>query len=351
MLRVRRVVRELAGLGVSESLARQPCDCWAALSLRGPEVVAGRHVPRAAPADHARGTQGAALVASRFLELQPGVAAAQPGAWSAAAREFAAQAYQHGASASFGQRVRRGDDAATATPWAPHGGSHERSAPGGVAQAAAADATGAHAAIKADMYPHRAVLDMAAPAAASAIAPEHPPSRSAAAAESHDRETEPPASNRGADTPSVHAAAESTPVPARAPDPAPAPAFTPGTLSARDAGAPAPSAEGAHRPPPSPERRASRVPVSTMERMARFTGLGLGIAAGTVGALVGNTLRGSYTSSGGLKGSVLSEANSERLTLVLCRMRGAALKFGQLLRYAIVDRPLLPYKQVPFGLL
>ena len=28
---------------------------------------------------------------------------------------------------------------------------------------------------------------------------------------------------------------------------------------------------------------------------------------------------------------MLSEANSERLTLVLCRMRGAALKFGQLL--------------------
>ena len=95
---------------------------------------------------------------------------------------------------------------------------------------------------------------------------------------------------------------------------------------------------GAQRPSPPPARRSSRVPVSTMERMARFTGLGLSLAAGTVSSLVGNTLRGTYAASGGFKGSVLSEANSERLTLVLCRMRGAALKFGQLLSIQVATR-------------
>jgi aarF domain-containing kinase len=80
--------------------------------------------------------------------------------------------------------------------------------------------------------------------------------------------------------------------------------------------------------------------VSVVERMARFTSLGFGIAMGTVGSLVSNTVRGTLQSSGGLKGSVLSEANSERLTLVLCRMRGAALKFGQLL--SIQDEHVIP---------
>jgi hypothetical protein len=288
--------------------------------------------------------QGVALVAARFLELQPAVGAttAQPGAWASAARDIAVQA---GASATFAQRVRRAEGAATPAPW-PHRDSHERTAPSGVApgaEAAVDNAASAHAAIREDMYPHRAVLGMAPPYESFAVAPqiERPSAHLAAsAAAADDRPTVPPASNRAADTRNAHASAESMQERTRAAAPAPPPASTPApaALPAHDAGAKPPSVEGAQRSSPPPERRSSRVPVSTMERMARFTGLGLSIAAGTVSSLVGNTLRGTYAASGGLKGSVLSEANSERLTLVLCRMRGAALKFGQLLSIQVPAR-------------
>ena len=338
--------------------------------------------------------QGVALVAARFLELQPAVGATvpQPGAWASAARDIAVRA---GASATFAQRVSSAEGAATTAPW-PHRDSHERTAPRGVvsgAETAVANAAIAHAVIKEDMYPHRAVLGMAPPNESFAVAPqiERPSAHlEASAAAADDRPTEPAASNRAAATPSAHASAESIQEPTT--DAAPAPLHAdgdgritreefnrsfdiidtdgdgfstredllaasarfaaqeeaarpssaatpvPAALPAHDAGAKPPSVEGAQRPSPPLERRSSRVPVSTMERMARFTGLGLSIAAGTVSSLVGNTLRGTYAASGGLKGSVLSEANSERLTLVLCRMRGAALKFGQLLSIQVASR-------------
>jgi hypothetical protein len=286
--------------------------------------------------------QGVALVAARFLELQPAVGAttAQPEAWASAARDIAVQA---GASATFAQRVRGAEGAATPAPW-PHRDSHERTAPSGVApgaEAAVANAASANAAIREDMYPHRAVLGMAPPYESFAVAPqiERPSAHLAAsAAAADDRPTVPPASNRAADTRNAHASAESMQERTRAAAPAPSSTPAPSALPAHDAGAKPPSVEGVQRPSPPLERRSSRVPVSTMERMARFTGLGLSIAAGTVSSLVGNTLRGTYAASGGLKGSVLSEANSERLTLVLCRMRGAALKFGQLLSIQVATR-------------
>jgi hypothetical protein len=88
-------------------------------------------------------------------------------------------------------------------------------------------------------------------------------------------------------------------------------------------------------------RRESSVPSGQLARIANFAGLGIGLALGTVGELarqvVGGTLQGG---SAGLKGLVLNEKNSERLTLALCRMRGAALKLGQLL--SIQDEHVLP---------
>jgi hypothetical protein len=88
-------------------------------------------------------------------------------------------------------------------------------------------------------------------------------------------------------------------------------------------------------------RRESSVPSGQLARIANFAGLGIGLAVGTVGELarqvVSGTLQGG---SAGLKGLVLNEKNSERLTLALCRMRGAALKLGQLL--SIQDEHVIP---------
>jgi len=86
-------------------------------------------------------------------------------------------------------------------------------------------------------------------------------------------------------------------------------------------------------------RKTSRVPAGQFERVARFAGLGLGMAMGTVGQLMREVGSGSV-GKGGVKGLVLNEANSDRLTMALCRMRGAALKLGQLL--SIQDEHVIP---------
>ena len=77
------------------------------------------------------------------------------------------------------------------------------------------------------------------------------------------------------------------------------------------------------------------VPASRVGRAAGFASLGVGLALGTVGELTGR-LFGS-----GRKGNPLSsDANADRLAATLCRMRGAALKMGQML--SIQDESLLP---------
>ncbi|EKX50328.1 hypothetical protein GUITHDRAFT_135474 [Guillardia theta CCMP2712] len=87
-------------------------------------------------------------------------------------------------------------------------------------------------------------------------------------------------------------------------------------------------------------RRSSHVPTGRIQRVSSFAGLGIGMALGTVGAIVNNAVRGRMGAAGGLKGAILSEGNSNRLTLALCRMRGAALKLGQLL--SIQDEHVIP---------
>jgi hypothetical protein len=87
-------------------------------------------------------------------------------------------------------------------------------------------------------------------------------------------------------------------------------------------------------------RRESSVPSGQIARIANFAGLGIGLALGTVGELARQAVAGTLSSSGGLKALVLNEKNSERLTLALCRMRGAALKLGQLL--SIQDEHVIP---------
>ena len=74
--------------------------------------------------------------------------------------------------------------------------------------------------------------------------------------------------------------------------------------------------------------KASAVPSSQILRAAGFARLGVGLAFGTVveGAsrLFNNSSQSNYP-------AVASDANADRLAATLCRMRGAALKIGQML--------------------
>lgn len=93
-------------------------------------------------------------------------------------------------------------------------------------------------------------------------------------------------------------------------------------------------------PPPPPARMMQEgraVPSSRVGRAAGFASLGLGLAWGTVSEVAGRLVGG----GGGNGGNpISSEANADRLAATLCRMRGAALKMGQML--SIQDESLLP---------
>ncbi|KAF8430344.1 molecular chaperone [Tirmania nivea] len=96
------------------------------------------------------------------------------------------------------------------------------------------------------------------------------------------------------------------------------------------------------QPAPSPSGHvmtASRVPASRFSRMMHYTGLGLGM---TLGALTEGVKRAAVGSSGAQTQTplMLNEANVERLVKKLSRMRGAALKLGQMLSFQ--DSKLLP---------
>eukprot|EP00126_Sphaerothecum_destruens_P015841 Sdes_comp9906_c0_seq1m1447 len=88
----------------------------------------------------------------------------------------------------------------------------------------------------------------------------------------------------------------------------------------------------------------TKVPTSKYGRMFRYGALGLGLGVGAVGNVVRRSV-GLEEGRGGGSGSVfLTEANAERLVRTLCRMRGAALKLGQML--SIQDEGLLPAEVV-----
>ena len=93
--------------------------------------------------------------------------------------------------------------------------------------------------------------------------------------------------------------------------------------------------------------RTRTVPSSPLARVFGFGQLAAGLAMGTVAEAVRQSVRGGddaggaqgggNTASGGqqarssVKQYVASDANAERLAETLCRMRGAALKLGQML--------------------
>lgn len=77
------------------------------------------------------------------------------------------------------------------------------------------------------------------------------------------------------------------------------------------------------------------VPVTRVGRAMGFASLGFGLAMGTASEGMSRLLG---QSSGG--SVVVNDANADRLSATLCRMRGAALKMGQML--SIQDESLLP---------
>ncbi|PIA37849.1 hypothetical protein AQUCO_02900001v1 [Aquilegia coerulea] len=88
--------------------------------------------------------------------------------------------------------------------------------------------------------------------------------------------------------------------------------------------------------------RERRVPSTPFTRALGFAGLGAGLAWGTLQESTKRLVYGTPTSQDkqSAVSPFLSEQNAERLALALCRMRGAALKLGQML--SIQDESLVP---------
>lgn len=97
-------------------------------------------------------------------------------------------------------------------------------------------------------------------------------------------------------------------------------------------------------PPPLRKRRPRerKVPATPFSRAIGFAGLGAGLAWGTLQESAKRLAFGTPTTQGNQSAlsPFLSEKNAERLALALCRMRGAALKIGQML--SIQDESLVP---------
>lgn len=79
------------------------------------------------------------------------------------------------------------------------------------------------------------------------------------------------------------------------------------------------------------------VPSSRVGRAVGFASLGVGLAVGTISEAAGRLIGSSTAGAGSV---VASDANADRLAATLCRMRGAALKMGQML--SIQDESMLP---------
>ncbi|KAK4797398.1 hypothetical protein SAY86_029724 [Trapa natans] len=88
--------------------------------------------------------------------------------------------------------------------------------------------------------------------------------------------------------------------------------------------------------------RERRVPSTPFTRALGFAGLGAGLAWGTFQESARRLVYGTpkKQDSQSALSPFLSERNAERLALALCRMRGAALKLGQML--SIQDESLVP---------
>ncbi|KAG5857239.1 atypical kinase COQ8A, mitochondrial-like [Anguilla rostrata] len=90
-----------------------------------------------------------------------------------------------------------------------------------------------------------------------------------------------------------------------------------------------------HKQMLSERARERKVPVTRIGRLVNFGGLAVGLGIGALAEVVKKSLR-SEERNGGKKAILdsspfLSEANAERIVRTLCKVRGAALKLGQML--------------------
>ncbi|XP_027011326.2 atypical kinase COQ8B, mitochondrial [Tachysurus fulvidraco] len=75
-----------------------------------------------------------------------------------------------------------------------------------------------------------------------------------------------------------------------------------------------------------------KVPVTRISRLANFGGLAVGLGIGAIVEVAKQSFGGKKSNTGAVLDSpLLSEANAERIVNTLCKVRGAALKIGQML--------------------
>ena len=80
------------------------------------------------------------------------------------------------------------------------------------------------------------------------------------------------------------------------------------------------------------DSKEKKVPSSRTARAISFGGLGINLVAGALGELTKRTVGISESkNSGSFPGLILSEANALKIVDTLCRVRGAALKLGQMM--------------------
>lgn len=90
-----------------------------------------------------------------------------------------------------------------------------------------------------------------------------------------------------------------------------------------------------HKQVLSDRARETKVPVTRIGRLVNFGGLAVGLGLGAIAEVAKKSLRSDHL-SGERKAILdsspfLSEANAERIVRTLCKVRGAALKLGQML--------------------
>uniref|UniRef100_A0AAQ5ZA14 Atypical kinase COQ8A, mitochondrial n=1 Tax=Amphiprion ocellaris TaxID=80972 RepID=A0AAQ5ZA14_AMPOC len=88
-----------------------------------------------------------------------------------------------------------------------------------------------------------------------------------------------------------------------------------------------------HKQMLSERARERKVPVTRLGRLANFGGLAVGLGIGALAEVAKKTIRHNGANKKAVLDSspFLSEANAERIVRTLCKVRGAALKLGQML--------------------
>uniref|UniRef100_A0AAR2LZA8 Atypical kinase COQ8A, mitochondrial n=1 Tax=Pygocentrus nattereri TaxID=42514 RepID=A0AAR2LZA8_PYGNA len=86
-----------------------------------------------------------------------------------------------------------------------------------------------------------------------------------------------------------------------------------------------------HKQMLSERARERKVPVTRLGRLANFGGLAVGLGIGALAEVAKKSLRPEEKNAVLDSSPFLSEANAERIVRTLCKVRGAALKLGQML--------------------